>query len=262
MRFALSALAFVLCGASPGLVAAQSVGAFPDPPKTSRPAPPSSSRPAPAEPTAREASSERSPQASAAPSAAASFAPASGSAPTSTAPVFGGTWGGGTATFGLGPSAAGATPGEDVPPGYELRKGPATTPLVIGGVALGVPYATGLGIAVAEGFENGSGWLAAPVAGPWLALAGRRDPCATLNDGSSTQPEDARIDADVGKCVAEPMVRGLLVLDGVLQAAGGVFLIISAATSEERLVKKEPRVMAAPTPVGRDGYGVSVAGMF
>ena len=73
---------------------------------------------------------------------------------------------------------------------------------------LSIPYAAGLGIAASEGFANGSGWLGVPVLGPWAALAKRPDPCDGVDDAE-------QIDADVGRCVAEPMVRGMLVLDGV-----------------------------------------------
>jgi hypothetical protein len=137
-----------------------------------------------------------------------------------------------------------------------LEEGPAKTPLIIGGVVFGIPYATGLGIGAAQGFENSSGWLAAPVLGPWLALSGRRDPC----DGAKDKQQ---FDSDVGKCVAEPMIRGMLVLDGVLQASGAVLMIIGASSSESHVVKKTPPpVAAAPTPMGRSGYGVAVAGIF
>lgn len=136
-----------------------------------------------------------------------------------------------------------------------LEDGPATTPLIIGGVAIGLPYLTGLGIAASESFDNGSGWLAAPVAGPWLALSGRRDPCETAGDNNE-------MDSEVGKCVAEPMVRGMLVLDGVLQAAGAVLLIVGASSSEQRLVRRQAPVMAMPAQVGRSGYGFAAAGTF
>lgn len=148
-----------------------------------------------------------------------------------------------------------ATPARDGGGQLSVEDGPATTPLVIGGIALGLPYATGLGIAAAEDFDNGSGWLAAPVAGPWLALSGRRDPCETVKD-------DTEMSSDVGKCVAEPMVRGMLVLDGVLQAAGAVLLIVGASSSETRIVRKEAQLVASPSPVGRDGYGLAMAGRF
>ncbi|MCA9599740.1 MAG: hypothetical protein KC776_40810 [Myxococcales bacterium] len=140
--------------------------------------------------------------------------------------------------------------------GAEPETSSVSVPVIVGSLVLGVPYATGLGIAASESFENGSGWLAAPVAGPWLALAGRRDPC----DGLSNQ---TKFDSDVGRCVAEPMVRGMLVLDGVLQATGAVLIIVGASSSSSEPEKPPPpRMMAMPSRVGRDGYGLGVVGQF
>jgi hypothetical protein len=155
-----------------------------------------------------------------------------------------------------GPSY-GSAPRPEPDGGVRIERGPATTPLIVGALAIGIPYATGMGIAASEGFANGSGWLALPAAGPWLALSARRDPCEGLN-------QQTELDGDVGRCVAEPLVRGMLVLDGVLQATGSVLLIVGASTTEERLVvdKPKPRVVALPTRVGGSGYGMGVVGTF
>lgn len=134
--------------------------------------------------------------------------------------------------------------------------GASSTLLVVGAILVGLPYATGLGIGASEGFDNGSAWLAAPAIGPWLALSGRRDPCA-----DSQQKKE--FDSDVGKCVAEPMVRGMLVLDGVLQATGAVMMLVGASSGGTPKPRREARaVVAAPTPMGRDGYGLALAGAF
>ena len=131
----------------------------------------------------------------------------------------------------------------------------ASSPMVVvGALMIGLPYATGLGIGASEGFENGSGWLAAPVVGPWLALSGRRDPCADAEDKKG-------FDSEVGKCVGEPLVRGMLGLDGVLQAGGAVLMLVGASSGRPSPTGPT-RVMAAPAAVGRKGYGVAVAGLF
>lgn len=142
--------------------------------------------------------------------------------------------------------------------GYEIEEHTPATPIVVGSLLLAVPYATGLGIAAAEGFANGSGWLAVPALGPWLALAGRENPCDSAKDAQE-------FNSDVGNCVAEPFVRGMLVLDGVLQATGAVVLIVGASSSEKRVVPRDsgaPRVVAMPSPIGRNGYGLGVLGSF
>lgn len=150
------------------------------------------------------------------------------------------------------PTFAPAAPVHDVPgEGSSTASSPT---LLVGALMIGLPYATGLGIGASEGFENGSGWLAAPVAGPWLALSGRRDPCADAE-------EKKGFDSEVGKCVGEPLVRGMLVLDGVLQAGGTVLMLVGASSGRPQRTPPT-RVMAAPSPVGRSGYGVAVAGLF
>jgi hypothetical protein len=232
---------------------AESSAAFPDPPAPQAAPPPATPPPAaPAPPPAP----YRAPAAVTYTSTSFDSGPPAGSLPPPSSPGFGvsGSWGsGGGIKLGAQPPSA---PGQDLPAGYALEEGPATTPLVIGGVTLALPYATGLGVAATQSFENGSGWLVAPVIGPWLSLGARRDPC----EGASDKKE---FDSDVGKCVAEPLIRGMLVLDGVLQAAGGVMLVIGASSHETHLVKKSPPpITAAPTTVGRDGYGVAVAGRF
>ena len=175
-----------------------------------------------------------------------------------TAAPAGGAGLGYTGSWESGPAPMHVPPTRDqgVPPGYELEEHTPSTPIVVGSVMMGVPYATGLGIAAAEDFANSSGWLAVPVLGPWLTLASRDNPCETAKDAQE-------FNSDVGHCVAEPFVRGMLVLDGVLQATGAVVLIVGASSSEKRIVKKqEPRVVAMPAPVGRTGYGVGLLGSF
>lgn len=143
-----------------------------------------------------------------------------------------------------------ATPRADA--GWEPEEAPSSGTRTVGALFFAIPYAAGLGIAASEGFANSSGWLAAPLLGPWLALSGRHDPCDRL---------DARrdgVDQDIGRCVAEPMVRGLLVLDGVLQATGAVLLVIGGPR-ERRLVRREVTVGARP--VG-SGWGLGAQGAF
>jgi hypothetical protein len=139
--------------------------------------------------------------------------------------------------------------------GYAVEERASSSTLVLGGVLLAVPYATGLGIAAASDFANASGWLALPVAGPWAALAAREDPCDQADDATE-------FNSSVQRCVAEPLVRGLLVFDGVLQAAGTIVMIAGAGMTEKRVVNKpeKPKIWAAPA-LG-SAYGMSLGGSF
>lgn len=142
------------------------------------------------------------------------------------------------------------------PPDFVREKRPHTLTLALGGVALGLPWATGLGIAGASGFANGSGWLVAPIIGPWAALAKRSNPCDGLDKATSFNPR-------VGQCVAEPLARAMLVVDGVLQATGAV-LIVFGMQSDTVLVKKTPSALVGvgPSPIGDHGYGLQMFGLF
>ncbi len=144
-----------------------------------------------------------------------------------------------------------------MPPGFVREKRPRTLTLALGGVALGLPWATGFGIAAGSGFANGSGWLAAPVVGPWAALAKRSNPCDGVDKARS-------FNSQVGQCVAEPLARGMLVFDGVLQATGAVLLVFGMHSDTVLVRKNVPSmtVAVAPSPVGDRGYGVSMLGLF
>lgn len=143
-----------------------------------------------------------------------------------------------------------------MPPGFVREKRPRTLVLTLGGVTLGLPWATGLGIAAGSGFANGSGWLVAPVIGPWAALGKRSNPCDGVDKAT-------RFNSQVGQCVAEPLARAMLVFDGVLQATGAVLLAFGMH-SDTVLVRKTAGVTmaVAPSPVGDRGYGVSMRGLF
>ena len=231
---------------------AQSSAAFPDVGSKSHPAPP----PAPRALPDRAAFPREAMALPMVSDGGSSFGSTSAPAPVPAGPGFGATWGGVAPSSGLSAAPSYGDPARDGSNGYTVEEGPASSMLVIGGIGIGIPYATGLGIAAVQGFENSSGWLAAPVLGPWLALSGRRDPCTEAK-------QKQEFDSDVGKCVGEPMVRGMLVLDGVLQAAGAVVMIAGASSTETRLVKKrEPNLAAAPVPMGKNGYGLAMAGSF
>lgn len=144
-----------------------------------------------------------------------------------------------------------------MPPGFVREKRPRTLTLALGGVALGLPWLTGFGIAAGSGFANGSGWLAAPVVGPWAALAKRSNPCDGVDQATS-------FNSKVGQCVAEPLARAMLVFDGVMQATGAVLLAFGMHSDSVLVPRSVPGVTlaVAPAPVGDRGYGVSMAGRF
>ena len=83
---------------------------------------------------------------------------------------------------------------EPPPPGY-IERTRVNTPLVVSGaVTFSVTYVASLAIAGGQKFKNGTGSLAVPLLGPWLAIAARNVDC----DVSVDQPTGVDgIDEDI-----------------------------------------------------------------
>lgn len=80
-------------------------------------------------------------------------------------------------TLGLTPPLLPAFGKEPPPPGY-IERTRLNTPLVVSGaITFSVTYAASLAIAGGQKFKNGTGSLAVPLLGPWLAIAARNVDC-------------------------------------------------------------------------------------
>lgn len=125
---------------------------------------------------------------------------------------------------------------ERAPPGYRVEHRSRKAPLYTGALLGGTAYAVGLSITTAKGFENSGGWLALPLAGPWLTLASRHP------------SRDCReLFCDV------PIVFGL-VLDGGVQFAAAVLLTVAFAAPRRWAVREVPVLIS---PLFSSGtYGV------
>jgi len=145
-----------------------------------------------------------------------------------------------------------------VPPGYTIVKRPATGLINGGLIGFGIAYAGAIGFAAANGFDNGTAWLAAPLVGPWGAIGARRyDQCRT-----STVAEARRC---VRKAVSEVQVITFLAVDGIGQLAGALVTLAGAISSREELVRsdllKKVEVSVIP-PVDGEPWALSVRGQF
>jgi hypothetical protein len=139
--------------------------------------------------------------------------------------------------------------GDPIPQGYRLieqkRRG-----LIIGGsIVTGVPWALSLTAATSSNFDNKSGFLVVPVLGPWLML---------LAGGA----KDGECGSDDFCSGDKSGTRAVLVLDGLAQTAGAVMFVAGIAIPRKRLVRADVTVGVTPTPLGRDGYGLSAVGTF
>jgi hypothetical protein len=164
------------------------------------------------------------------------------------------------AAMGDGPPPSEAAPSNELPPyylyregtplprGYHLEERPRKGFVTAGWVATGVAYTAGMFGAFARRYENESGWLALPFAGPWITL-GRRDYACI----GKRQAEHNGV-----RCAGDVIIAPLILL-GMAQAAGGTFLMIGYLSTREYAVRDQSALTLVPSPVG-SGYGLSLVG--
>jgi len=145
-------------------------------------------------------------------------------------------------------------PGDPVPRGYHVEDQPRSG-LVIGGViTLGVPYFFSAVAALSANSQNESGWLYAPVAGPWLTLGRRAYSCNPDANNQSTGQS-------LG-CVADVFVVMGLIFDGIVQATGATLLIVGVLDTKPGLARDESALRVVPMRLGSGGVGAGVVGGF
>jgi hypothetical protein len=133
-----------------------------------------------------------------------------------------------------------------IPPGYHLEDRPRQGFVTAGYLVTGIPYAIGLMAAASAQFENQSGWLVVPFLGPWMTI-GRRDYACIGKDDA---------DRDSADCAGDAVIAPLIV-DGILQSVGGMFLAIGYLVTKQYVVKDELAFIILPSRVG-SGYGLTL----
>jgi hypothetical protein len=141
--------------------------------------------------------------------------------------------------------------GESTPPGYTYVERTRSGMVLAGALVLGIPYTLGLYAAAAADFENGSGWLVVPAAGPFLMIGARDSKCDD-RDGDA---------GDALECAGDVYLTMLLVLDGLAQTAGAALLLIGVTSPKRLWVRQDLAVSVGPTRVG-SGYGLGAVGSF
>jgi hypothetical protein len=138
--------------------------------------------------------------------------------------------------------------GQPVPPGYRLEER-HNRGLANGGfVTFGISYATGLGYAVANGFEDGTGWLALPLAGPWIAIGSQEIKC------NKRSLENDCVEQALGG--AERIT--FMTVDGLLQAVGLTLIFVGYGIRTSELVRSD----VASLRLELKPRGVAVTGSF
>ncbi len=147
--------------------------------------------------------------------------------------------------------------GMPVPPGYKVVTRPASGVITGGAAGLGASYGIALIFGAAHGFDNGGGWLAAPLVGPWLAIAERQ-----YASCSATVVSQARRCVD--RAVKEVQYITFVTVDGIFQLASGFLLLAGFLSSKEELIRADllPKVSFVPPTPGRRDWALSVQGRF
>jgi len=144
-----------------------------------------------------------------------------------------------------GPSAqlvAAPAPG---PREYHVETRPAAGLFIAGTIVLGAGYGTAVTALLGSNCSN-DGWLALPVAGPFLTSARYRE----NYEGKCDDPEG--------------MKQALAGFDGVVQSVGAVLLVTSVLFPSRRLVPNTETVSLqfAPLALSNKGAGVEMLGTF
>jgi hypothetical protein len=147
--------------------------------------------------------------------------------------------------------------GMPVPAGYEVVHRPNSGLITGGVVGLGLAYGVALIVGATEGFENGTGWLAAPLVGPWGAIGARKYECQ-----SATQTV-----AEAKKCVraavGEVQLITVIAVDGLAQLATVVVIIAGALSSHDELVRQDlVNVSVIPPSDKREPWQLGISGKF
>jgi hypothetical protein len=116
----------------------------------------------------------------------------------------------------------------------------------------GVFWSFSVTAAVAADYEDNSGFLLLPVLGPWLMLA----------TGGADDPPCNEVNTEFESCTSNAGLRAVLVLDGLVQTAGGVMFVLGVMNPTKRLVRDDVAFRVVPMRLGRDGNGLGVVGTF
>jgi hypothetical protein len=151
--------------------------------------------------------------------------------------------------------------GLPVPPGYRVVQRSASGLTLGGGLTFLGAYAAALGLAASQSFENGTGYTAIPLVGPWAAIGGRTFKCnapVTTNTVASLQ---RAINKCVGTAFDEVVTVVFLTADGLVQATGAALFFVGLGSGYLELVREDlPKTAVHMLPEG--GFGLTVSGDF
>jgi hypothetical protein len=130
--------------------------------------------------------------------------------------------------------------------GYVLDERRRWWMVIMGGALFGLGYVAAIVTGNEHEFDNGMGFTAIPIAGPWISMATFDNSC----------PIDEVCEDD------EDSMRAQLAAGGLLQVAGAVLLPFGLMSSKHIWVRKDLAVGITPSQIGRSGYGALFSGTF
>lgn len=150
--------------------------------------------------------------------------------------------------------------GVDPPQGYVLNTRRNGGLMAGGAVTWGAAYVGGLVYALGKGFDNGTGWLAAPIVGPWGAIGARDFRCR-----SSQNVTQREIDRCVDGALNEVTSITFLAVLGLVQAVGATLFFVGVGDKHQEWLRADLAGMQLKADVGRVGdsaQGLTLAGSF
>lgn len=140
---------------------------------------------------------------------------------------------------------------EPVMPGYVLEEQKRWWMVGVGGGLFIIGYVIGLGVAEDNDFNNGLGFAAIPIAGPWVSLA-MHDRCS--------ESEFASPSSSIVTCNDDAIQSGMIA-SGILQAGGLALLALGLGSTRQVWTREDLAIQVTPL-VGRHGNGLSLRGAF
>jgi hypothetical protein len=129
-----------------------------------------------------------------------------------------------------------------------------------GGLTFGAAYAGGLIYGIGKSFDNGTGWLAVPLIGPWVAITSRDFKCKS---GSSVSQKE--IDGCVNGALNEVTSITFLAMMGIGQVVGATLFFVGVGDRTDEWVRADiadVEVSADAGTMGDAGYGLRLRGAF
>jgi hypothetical protein len=119
-------------------------------------------------------------------------------------------------------------------------------------------YSIAIGLAAAQDFDNGAGWLAVPLLGPWATIGARGFSCKKDKIEGRSVPSPACVE----DAFDEVTFIAAITADGLVQATGAALMFAGLASSKQVLVRHEASDLQIVPELSQGRLGLRVGGAF